>query len=36
MTGKDTMRDDAIRDSAARWAVLTGDPGFEDWDGFMQ
>ncbi|QDK32149.1 iron dicitrate transport regulator FecR [Sphingomonas sp. IC081] len=30
------MRDDAIRDSAARWAVLTGDPGFEDWDGFMQ
>ncbi|MFC0686226.1 FecR family protein [Novosphingobium clariflavum] len=36
MTGKDTMRDDAIRDQAARWAVLTGEPGFEDWEGFMQ
>lgn len=36
MTSKDTMRDDAIRDQAARWAVLTGEPGFEDWDGFMQ
>ncbi|TCM21681.1 FecR family protein [Novosphingobium sp. PhB165] len=28
--------DDMIRDAAARWAVLTGEPGFDDWEGFMQ
>ncbi|WP_374408429.1 FecR domain-containing protein [Pelagerythrobacter sp.] len=26
--------DDSIRDEAAAWAVRTGDPAFEDWDGF--
>jgi transmembrane sensor len=26
--------DEAVREQAAAWAVRTGDPGFEDWDGF--
>jgi len=29
------MSDEMIREEAARWAVRTGDPGFDDWDGFM-
>src|SRR5690606_14025128 len=27
-------RDDAVREQAAAWAVRTGDPGFDDWEGF--
>ncbi len=26
--------DDRILDQAAAWAARTGDPSFEDWDGF--
>ncbi|WP_395332495.1 FecR domain-containing protein [Novosphingobium sp. BL-8H] len=29
------MSDEMIREEAARWAVRTGEPGFDDWDGFM-
>jgi transmembrane sensor len=27
-------RDEAVREQAAAWAVRTGDPGFDDWEGF--
>ena len=27
-------RDQALQDEAAAWAVRTGDPAFDDWDGF--
>ena len=29
------MSDEMIREEAAQWAVRTGEPGFDDWDGFM-
>lgn len=29
------MSDEMIREEAARWAVRTGEPGFDDWEGFM-
>jgi transmembrane sensor len=28
------MSEDTIADQAAQWAVRTGDPAFDDWDGF--
>ena len=27
-------RDQAVREQAAAWAVRSGDPAFDDWDGF--
>lgn len=29
------MSEEMIREEAAQWAVRTGEPGFDDWDGFM-
>ena len=28
--------DDTIREQAVAWAVRTGDPGFDDWEGFTE
>lgn len=30
------LHDDTIREEAMAWAVRTGDPAFDDWDGFTQ